>query len=63
MIPCDYCIKWDPAMEADHKCSEGVPWYCVSLGCNYFCDGEKEVDVPSPNKSSLNLKKVLVDTL
>ena len=54
---CNYCSN-----AVDDKCLAGVPYYAVSLGCDYF----SEPVVKRKNrlrKKYLNLKKVLVETI
>jgi len=58
--PCNYCVNYDLSDDGDYKCLEGVPWYCVSIYCKFFCDG---FPVFSPVRSkALNLNKILVNT-
>jgi hypothetical protein len=35
---CKYCINC-----SEGGCSKDVPWYAVSLGCNFFEDGKPVV--------------------
>jgi len=56
--PCNYCVNYEMDEGGERRCVEDVPWYCVSIYCNSFCDG---FPVFSSAKK-MNLNKVLVST-
>jgi hypothetical protein len=56
---CQYCIHGRGS-----GCRKDVPWYCVSLGCDFFEEGEPVVVEAAPRKPGkvFNPDHILVDT-